>query len=1063
VAPSPFPVPTIDPSNFYRTYEYLTFNSTIKALQYNLFHKKLDLIAKIDLSQQCITDEKLELFCNGVRGQKALTQLNLSKNDITNRGMVSFTLILRSISSLKTLNLSWNSITDFSISILANPERYSSSLEELNLQFNAFTSLSAYYLSLLYTKEYHCCVKKLHLGGNINHFTAQHWGNDFLKLFIGKLVTSEVQRLEELNLNTFNITEEGYDCILLLLFANRKSLRTLNISNNFIESKCYRTFFMKIIQLLVFRNQQYYQQYSYYQDRQEQEEEEAAMMNISENGVTPRAASTSVASSSASALPTRSFKLLAYDCGFSLKEIKFFQDIFIQSELLSTAITASPTASTPHPSSPFGKSSFQSTKYYSLQSVPTCDWKSLLILGNKLYQTMYQCYFSLYQLGIHLLNNWKTAHLPLKYRPPIVMTYQRMMAMLHRHQNHHAPNNTDVNPNLPLIPLPDGASIGSRRSKKSGLSAVQEVELISLDDMSSENTKQVIERHHRETLNLLNQAGGVLDDSSLTSGSLQSLPPPAKPSQQAQQSTKPKSSERKTRVVTSARQQNRNSDLNSLQQRSLDDSSLLSVVTGQTFIYHNESSLLASLTKRLNFSLEKLFQTSANQSYSNARISFYLKELKLQILLLNDELNYVHFYQELIGQLHSLDYIKQFSRAPNDLVKLYSDLEKYHQTRAYKSMFAPSEKTGVGSVSVQLSRMNTATTTKGGSNAYHGKLSPMNTARSGLLTTTTTNGPGFGEKIPIIPRVFTEEMIKDQISFYLETERKSKHYLYMWNQCIDYCLLELEKNFQLIYDQYHSPHQRQSFVQQSQQSPTSPALPKVRNNKTIVIPSTAKFILADQQQEQLMFLLEDCYGHTIRKGSLDEELIGCLYHQNIIFQYTSEKQKFLSEFQQREEREMKERELLERQQESKLKRKSTRRSQVSRNSDNEDDDHKKKKEARDIKDPLSPSSKKKEGKKDSSKKKGGKGTDGEDEEDEEDKEEKEKRKLAAKEKYHLKHHFHGIKRAMGEDEKKVHFLALSFQDYVYSELNINFEIALCYLSYFFHYYCFIYQKEKLHV
>jgi Leucine-rich repeat (LRR) protein len=215
-------VPIIDSSNFYRNYQYQTFNATVKQLQYNQFHRQFDLICKLDFSNQCISDKKLELFCSAVKNQQQLFQLNLSKNEISDKGIYHFSsTVLRSLSSLKMLDLSWNLLTDYSIRILADLDYYSSSLEQLNLSFNHLTSLSAYYLSLFYTKDFHCSIKRLVLGGthnkgNLHSSTA--WGNEYLKIFVGRLLTSEVGRLiKEKKLRTIDLIIFWFYYLLIII------------------------------------------------------------------------------------------------------------------------------------------------------------------------------------------------------------------------------------------------------------------------------------------------------------------------------------------------------------------------------------------------------------------------------------------------------------------------------------------------------------------------------------------------------------------------------------------------------------------------------------------------------------------------------------------------------------------------------------------------------------------------------------------------------------------------------------------------------------------------------
>jgi hypothetical protein len=853
----------------------------VKQLQYNQFHRQFDLICKIDFSNQCISDKKLELFCSAVKNQQQLFQLNLSKNEISDKGIYHFSsTVLRSLSSLKMLDLSWNLLTDCSIRILADLDYYSSSLEQLNLSFNHLTSLSAYYLSLFYTKDFHCSIKRLVLGGthnkgNLHSSTA--WGNEYLKIFVGRLLTSEVGRLEELTLNAFNITDDqgkasednGFDYLLVLLFANNNRIKLLDISNNFIESSSYRSFFLKAIQLLTHRREQQYLQHKAYLD--------------SLNSVGNETDFSSV----------RTLQFLAYDCGFSLNEIQHFQSLFFHSEFISSS-----TLPTLFPDNEGKKlrlpSPLSSSSYLTLQSTVSVNWETCLIVSNKLYFSLYYCLVTANQVTSSLLNNWKSSG-PLKFRPPLVATYRQYLISL-------------------------SAASKSRSSKiKKHLPAVCSDSFL-LPFISHQETE---EQHLGTSMDepALRADDHTLGDSVADEHSL-SHQQPRKVSLAAKPVTDQKAEDESSQTVATS-------------------------VSNQTFVYHNESSLLASLSKRLSFPLEKLFHQS----------SLSLSSVKNSMLLLNDEVNYVHFYQELIGQLSTVDYHHSLSRSKQELNSVFVRLEHFNVIKDYPSFLS---------------------------------LSNRNELLFPLRSDYSRNSFSFENP------VFTDEMINFQIEFFLEAQRSSRHCLQVWNNCIDYCLAELEKFFVFVEAQQKDHYRHHRSILPALNSSVKAARNSLLKSSGVAFAPSVTV----EQREQLMFMLEDCYSQTVRKGIIDQEYIGALHQQNIIINYIHEKQRILSDLQQRQPAVESERGL------------SISTSSVSLQQQK--------------KDKIKSTSEKGDSKK-------------------------------------SKNRLLDMKKQLGENEKNSRFLSLSFSDYLYYELNMNFEKSLCFLSYFYHYYCFIYQKEKFHV
>lgn len=1091
----------IDPNNFLRNYKYENFQDTIKLIQHYQYHLQFQFITKLDLSNQVLEDAHIDLLCSGLKRQECLQLLNLSKNKITDKGIYALAQIIRSLSSLKQLNLSWNLFSDYAIKLLTDINYYSSTIEEYNLSYNSLTTISAYYLCLWYTKEYLSYVKRLIIGGLI-HFSHKHyWGNEFLQLFIGRLLSVEVYRLEELTLHPFNIDESGFDCILLLLFANQNTMKSLNISHNFIYNFYYRQFFLQMIQFLTLINKTH--ENDFYDGTAEGTKITTAVS-------TARSANATTSQPPLFPLPPRrkkkamAFQIFAYDCGFSLAEIQYFQNLFVESQkveretqrfetttLLASQLLSPPsfTSSRSNPSSskelkiptlPLSSPAFQGEissienfsarivdekrdpTALSLQTFSNVKWKSFLMLGGRLYAIYYNCLFAIYQVKMTLLNTWKLSA-PMKYRPPIVITSTNASkyktgdrrTTLRQKISHSSPNKQSLDDDLP--------SIESLVPGNNAMTVEQYEDSLAGDDENDEE-QEGSESGNGSSDDFSGEKGTVaISANRAGKASLPSISPMKK--QSTSQVVVPASRSTSSPSSPSKLQTKNKPVANALAQPSMETEE----TDNQTYVFENEQSLLANLTKRLYFPLELLFQ--------DRKSSFYL--LKATILYLNDEINYVHFYQELIGQLNTLQFIHHFTRSEEELYQLYSDLEKYNQIVWYVTLLEEQEEErkkleeeeanrrrldrvdemdedqdslvisqeAVNNVPVtqrtslpsphpnsypsshpsshpnshrgpSLSRQPSRAVLKHQSSASLLKsksssslaiaMSRQNSQRS---LSSRTSGPGMTNSsirpVRVIERVYNDDEIEQQIEFFLSIQQRAKHCLIKWSQSIDDCLQTLEE--------YCNTVHQQNFPNQLLAAATTPSrktitINRKRRESTITIQD-------EEQLEQMLFMLEDCYSQTIRLGMIDEEYIGCLHQQNIIHHYVTKKQLILQTFRQREEQEQFE---LEQKEQAKLEKQKSRRPG-------------KQLHASEIEQMLS-------------------GNDNKGANDD--------YALKTSSKYHVKHHLHDIKKLITEDENNLQFLSLSFSEYLHDELNVNFEEELQYLSYFYHYYCFIYQKEK---
>jgi hypothetical protein len=1124
----------------------------MKTINHYQFGRQFQHLATVDLSRQCITDEKFREFSFAIRSFR-IQVLNLQHNQISDQSMMAFVSVFRSLSSLRSLNLSYNLITDYSVKLLSDVNTYSSSLEELNLSYNKLTSISAYYLSFYYQENYQSRLRKLILGGKLSYLSTEFWGNEFLKLFVGSLLSdqsNQIHLLEELYINSFSLDEEGYNYLLLLLMANNNRIHILNISNNYIFNESYRKYFIQLVQFLVFRKLSPNDAFksaikiSVFQDDHSNSSAKTNqrghdnsngnndMKSVKTTTTTAQLEGSSTYSQRKSSPST--FQILAYDCGFTLEEIKYFQEIFIQSEIKLKNEQEKQDQQ-------YGddqQNSIKATapeKIFSLQPLPMISWKSFLVLGNTLYSKLYHALFTSYQVRMSVLNTWNLSG-PMKYRPPLIETHYR--------------------PQLPSHPLPDknNSTKGGIVPTKPGTAEISNNN--NNNDMrppsSQANQKpktpqtpqlshrlQPLSHHQQLHPNTSNDQQSLR---SLRSGSRDSsfdggdgeddnnknllflLDEPTNPGhrkkpqssmmlsnrlveESGSETTSVTKSITKPLPASPAKQLNKSDKIDKAsmklqKQREEDD------VKEQTFIYQNDSSLLASLQKRLitaiqQEELQKQIQQQQQQPQSTVPSTksyrspnnhnnnpsqqpvtmgmirmnlqyFFIKNkndpffflLKNRMLFLNDELNIIHFYQEIIGQLKSVEFQFQFFRSRKELNELFENLEKYNSiltTDFISQIVQEKQFRGSSRKSQRLSHLqkSSATASKQSSSQYSLK---SGSSTSSLATVGNDSSPV--EEFSDPNQVYSQEVITKQIEFFLQIQWKARHCLQIWNNSIDVCLNCLEEIFLKLYHQTAaelvlppppssagSPKRDKHVYIPLGAAVKSPITQRKQAQSMIVPPSYMKesqlsSYLTNEETEQLFFCMEDCYSQSIRKGMIDQEYVGCLYHQNIIFHYISEKKKIIKDFEEREREKRKlerEKEMLEmRRKQRKEGRSPSANHSIAGSAENQLDKGKGSK--------LKPDTVKEDAT----------GSDGDDDSDTE----KEKRKANKSTKSALSKgskNLHDAKKTLEEDEKKIEFLSYSFYHYLHNTLNINFEENLFYLSYFFHYYCFVYQKEKYHL
>jgi hypothetical protein len=1128
----------------------------MKTINHYQFGRQFQHLATVDLSRQCITDEKFREFSLAIRSFR-IQVLNLQHNQISDQSMIAFVSVFRSLSALRSLNLSYNLITDYSVKLLSDVNTYSSSLEELNLSYNKLTSISAYYLSFYYQENYQSRLRKLILGGKLSYLSTEFWGNEFLKLFVGSLLSdqsNQIHLIEELYLNSFSLDEEGYNYLLLLLMANNNRIHILNISNNYIFNESYRKYFIQLVQFLVYRklspNDAFKSaiKFSIIQDDHSNSTKTIQRVhdnnNSSNDMKSVKTTTTSVQQDESSSYSQRksspsTFQLLAYDCGFTLEEIKYFQDIFIQSEIKLKNEQEKQDLLRDDLQNPI--KAIAADKIFSLQSLPMISWKSFLVLGNTLYSMLYHALFTSYQVRMSVLNTWNLSG-PMKYRPPLIETHYR--------------------PQLPSHPPPD-----KNNSTKVGGGGVVSTKPGTADNSINNNndirppssqanqkpktpqTPQLSHRlqplsHHQQQLHH-NTSNDQQSLRSLRSGSRDSsfdggdggeddnnnnllflLDEPTIPGHRKKPQTSmmlntlsnrlvEESGSETTSVTKSitkpvasspAKLLNKSEKIDKAsvklqKQREEDD------VKEQTFIYQNDSSLLASLQKRLitaiqQEELQKQIQqqqqqpqptVSSTKSYRSPNNNnnnpsqqqpvtmgtirmnlqyFFIKNkndpffflLKNRMLFLNDELNIIHFYQEIIGQLKSVEFQFQFFRSRKELNELFENLEKYNSiltTDFISQILQEKQFRGSSRKSQRLSQLqkSSATASKQSSSQYSLK---SGSSTSSLATVGNDSSPV--EEFSDPNQVYSQEVITKQIDFFLQIQWKARHCLQIWNNSIDVCLNCLEEIFLKLYHQTAaelvlppppssagSPKRNKHVYIPLGAAVKSPKTQRKQAQSMIVPPSYMKesqlsSYLTNEETEQLFFCMEDCYSQSIRKGMIDQEYVGCLYHQNIIFHYISEKKKIVKDFEEREREKRKlerEKELLEmRRKQRKEGRSSSANPSIAGSTDSQFDKGKGSK--------LKPDTVKED-------------ATGSDDDSDTEKEKKKANKSTKSALSKGSKNLHDAKKTLEEDEKKIEFLSYSFYHYLHNTLNINFEENLFYLSYFFHYYCFVYQKEKYHL
>jgi hypothetical protein len=335
-----------------------------------------------------------------------------------------------------------------------------------------------------------------------------------------------------------------------------------------------------------------------------------------------------------------SFQILAYDCGFTLTELQYFQDIFIQSEKKIQEKKLQFTNDNSLKSESIAVI-ISTEKLFSLQGLSMIDWKSLLFLGNASYSMLYQALFAVFRMKVTLLNTWKL-HGPMKYRPPLIETHYRpetttpgpsSSALMPR------PPSTNANPSskLPAAqqpsvkPLPPGSPPpGAKRAVLPAIenrslegSSLEESESIEGDGSLAEGEDEddsliflldepiVVRKKDKGDGVPPSRGGGgaavhsrgggdsLSGDSSTMSHSIQ---------------------KHQGKEVTSAG--NKNGANAAEKKKTVNPKALLrqqeeAEAKEQTFIYQNDSSLLATLQKRLISSIQKQEKDRQSSSMKN--------------------------------------------------------------------------------------------------------------------------------------------------------------------------------------------------------------------------------------------------------------------------------------------------------------------------------------------------------------------------------------------------------------------------------------------------------------
>ena len=215
-----------DPVPFVRNYKHEIFHQTLKML--NPLHPHFHSIEKLDLSDQLLGDDRFNVLCEAI-SKSSIKFINISGNKITSTGIKSFSNILRSLHHIEHLNISRNKITDEGIGYLFSDNTYSSTLKSLNCSYNTLNSTSAYYIGLQFKKNRNTTLNELILGGKVG---LKGWGDDFIRVLSYSLIEYNIKQLKRLIISDAGITEDGLNCITMLLLCDHIELIDINISKN---------------------------------------------------------------------------------------------------------------------------------------------------------------------------------------------------------------------------------------------------------------------------------------------------------------------------------------------------------------------------------------------------------------------------------------------------------------------------------------------------------------------------------------------------------------------------------------------------------------------------------------------------------------------------------------------------------------------------------------------------------------------------------------------------------------------------------------------------------------